>query len=1464
MPESKFDKKPTHADSKSKMSPDCDSLQALNRLDIKTNFAFDQEFEIVFNLVKSGKIDVNQVNSEGQSLLSVASSAGQISLVQHLLEKGAKPDHSGVQLNFTPLMNDGYADIANLLVAAGAKLDVISDIGNTPLMEAIKSGSLEIVNIILNKSRLDFVTKMTQPDTDGTIPFNEMTSLSDTPLSLACRTGSYEVAKLLLEQIASQGKINQLELFNALIDASIEGYIEIIKLLIQYGCDINILSPNYTSPLHLAANRGNLDLVKLFLDQGADVNYLNEHHITPLLEAARENRPEVFKELANRGADINYIIEGSNETALSLATLSGSVEIIKFLLESGATLFPAINFALIEAANCGSIDIITLYLSKGADVNFASPYTLDTPAAVACESGRLDIFKYLLQNGAKADCVDKSGYNLLIRASRSGHVNMVELLINLGINVNAKSKDNDHTALSFACMYGHFHVVKALINHGADPLHILKDNTTVMMHACRSGNKSIVNILLDSSLVFCDASTNLKTPQSNISIKNNDQEQNLKLISSEAIKLNSFKISAVPLESTNILTIPLDTSSGENVSSCFTGLEESLNQEGVVITSAKVGDQQTNLSQKTTIAASILPKSVVHIKHDTATNERITTVTFGTKHSQSSKLVSNNNLQRSIYVTKTTIEKSSEIASKNGKTMSMININAVSEIARESALSIACSSNHTEIALLLISKGALIECKDVNGYTPLMICCFNGNLILTRKLLDNNANIEAVCDKKKDSSLTIACRQNKLEIVRLLIERGANIEHTNINGYSPLMNACTTGFFPIFFYLLESGANINPTKQGLSPLIVAIVSDNPEMVKVLIDHGVDISVEHNRVNALTIAVTKEKPTIVGLLLEAKPNIENKSLNGFTPLMEAACNGNVEIGMMLIKAGADVNSFSVTPTRDTPLLIAAENGHYRFVDILLKNKSHVDYKNKKGCTAFWVASNNGFLEVIKVLINHNAAIDTVDGRECSALVAAIRGGHLELIKYLAPKATRFPTDNDCKKYLNSILNKDKNFYNTVVNCIRVVMDAKDNQELESQKAADDLIQMESEEKEKKLSAIKKRDKKKKAKAKPAPIVQPKNEIPPSLQKIPSKMEQPQKSQKIPKLPAKAIEKQEPEVSTSETDGWKQVVRKSSAAKLDTNRKVVRTQIPSHLVSRLIGKGGTSINSIREKTSTVIDIDTIRKNMSGECAITIKGQFKDIRTVLCIISVIIHDSERSTTSILGDLENIKRTYEPASYVNVTGLKDNRPIYRTNSPTSSRLIHHSTAMPITTTVSDPIYSDEIPKIYTTQVKQKNIEDDSKKIIVRETSVSLSTPSEPQTNVAWLTDINQSESRATLSVILDTIPTSPVTYPTYTQPNPNPTNLCPGAGRPIRKEKKVAENFSCPIWDALYDGTNKVGVCFDKKLWMETMTRNQKNADNGNASKRPNTPKSTPNIDKFFFEGFPSAQSSKHQNKH
>ena len=93
-----------------------------------------------------------------------------------------------------------------------------------------------------------------------------------------------------------------------------------------------------------ASSDGNLDLVKLLLERGANVNSQNNifYGQTALIRASENGHTEIVKLLSTNGADVN-IQDIYGQTALILSSLRGHLEVIKLLLEKGADPFDKNN-----------------------------------------------------------------------------------------------------------------------------------------------------------------------------------------------------------------------------------------------------------------------------------------------------------------------------------------------------------------------------------------------------------------------------------------------------------------------------------------------------------------------------------------------------------------------------------------------------------------------------------------------------------------------------------------------------------------------------------------------------------------------------------------------------------------------------------------------------------------------------------------------------------------------------------------------------------------------------------------------------------------------------------------------------------------------------------------------------------------------------------------------------------------
>jgi ankyrin repeat protein len=116
------------------------------------------------------------------------------------------------------------------------------------------------------------------------------------------------------------------------------GNLEIVKLLLDSGADINAVSKNGFSatPLQGAAAFKAIDLAQLLIVRGANVNCRGEQGGSPLHEAAGNGQIEFARLLLDHGANVNAK-DDNGKTPLTVALEYKQIEMAKFLREHKAT-----------------------------------------------------------------------------------------------------------------------------------------------------------------------------------------------------------------------------------------------------------------------------------------------------------------------------------------------------------------------------------------------------------------------------------------------------------------------------------------------------------------------------------------------------------------------------------------------------------------------------------------------------------------------------------------------------------------------------------------------------------------------------------------------------------------------------------------------------------------------------------------------------------------------------------------------------------------------------------------------------------------------------------------------------------------------------------------------------------------------------------------------------------------------
>jgi len=128
---------------------------------------------------------------------------------------------------------------------------------------------------------------------------------------------------------------DELSIATCLMIAASNGHLDICRLLIDKGVQMEAKDSNGNTPLHFAAANGHLEIVRLLCDHGADVEARNKWGMRPLHWAAYRGHISIVKELIEvKNVEINARDTGGR-TALSLARQLDNDDIAASLVSHG-------------------------------------------------------------------------------------------------------------------------------------------------------------------------------------------------------------------------------------------------------------------------------------------------------------------------------------------------------------------------------------------------------------------------------------------------------------------------------------------------------------------------------------------------------------------------------------------------------------------------------------------------------------------------------------------------------------------------------------------------------------------------------------------------------------------------------------------------------------------------------------------------------------------------------------------------------------------------------------------------------------------------------------------------------------------------------------------------------------------------------------------------------------------------
>ena len=327
----------------------------------------------------------------------------------------------------------------------------------------------------------------------------------------------------------------------------------------------------------------------------------------------------------------------------------------------------------------------------------------------------------------------------------------------------------------------------------------------------------------------------------------------------------------------------------------------------------------------------------------------------------------------------------------------------------DSPVADAAMKGDIEAVRALLKDGADVNAAQGDGMTALHWAAEAGDVEMVGMLLYAGAALEGVTRLGDYTPLHLASKAGKEWVVTGLLEAGANpVARTTTGGITPLHFAAVSGSAESIEMLLAHGAAVDAKEsvRGQTPLMLAAALNRVEAVRVLLGNGADVSLRSvaidipARARADREAAARRDQVFAAFKEEEAPGdlgwqpdsrqvqaavraawatgpVESENdappeddrapeaplgygdnvggQGGFTALIHAAREGNVEAAMALLDGGADIDQLS-DGDHSSPLLIAVINGHLDAAMSLLERGADPNLASDAGATPLFAALN----------------------------------------------------------------------------------------------------------------------------------------------------------------------------------------------------------------------------------------------------------------------------------------------------------------------------------------------------------------------------------------------------------------------------------------------------------------------------------------------------------------------------
>ena len=888
--------------------------------------------------------------------------------------------------------------IISILLKANADIHLTSaaNDGETLLALAVKTENPHLIRAILDAgAKIDMNCmemindRMSRKRSSGkALPaFLECISYEDVPASikpvlmnLALNYRSTTEKALSILESSSISFSENAELLDlTLIDAALQGQLDVVARTIPFlkSSVSSRTGEKERTALHCACMNGHYDIVCLLLSKGAEVNPQDEDGNTPAhlcIEAKVDLK--ILEALIAHGSVIS-IFNNDHMNLLCLAAQNGRPDVLAFLLSKD----PTGEYRSMRARNRN-----TLVLS-----------------ALASEYKRLEMTQLAGDAISLSECLagNEDGETGLHVATKINDVEHMRYFLDKG-NLNEQT-NNGSTALHLAITDGGTEAAELLLDRGASICIATYDGDTPL-HLAAFQYPGDLEAMLSAQGI-----------ETIINKRNGDGRAAIHIV-----LLQQYFTSNTLHMMNKLLRIPtinVDSTDGDDATPLIRlatrMATEKVSQNEIYDAIELLLCKDVDLNKRDKAGSTAL-----HHLIDTELTEIVASTLDLLMDKGIDVLVRNKEGFVAVEVMLQNIELSNKQAEGLSDRQTRLLGNLLRPIPDESFNALHRGWTRPFVLALQYKAKALAEelaprtfdvdlsyAEYTSAFCPLDACCaYECDFRMFEMLAFRSKDLS----KKNDAGNTLlhlACSYNRDDILEYLLAREVDIEVEDNTGSTPLNLAMTFGRPAMMEALLDAGANPAHLNRGQANLWHAAASStSPEVLDKLFQRSKIVELEARSsfgYTPLLCAIAAGRKENVEKLIahDAHLNAIDDSANSVLHL--ASTVGNSEILKILLQRVSFLDINGLNGQGQSPLLLAAANGHHTSVAILLEARGDPDAKDENEQTLFHHVALSGQVGILVRLEVRNVAFDLEAknylGR--TPLLCATEAGHALMVGHL---------------------------------------------------------------------------------------------------------------------------------------------------------------------------------------------------------------------------------------------------------------------------------------------------------------------------------------------------------------------------------------------------------------------------------------------------------------------------------